>query len=52
MNYPAEYDCLLSDLRKLADAAGLGIKTYCLVYLGCETVPEAIQKLAANQKTL
>lgn len=39
------YDEALKQLRQSADERGLGIKTYCLVYLGCETVPEAAEKL-------
>ncbi len=39
------YDDVLSLLRRLAHLAGLGIKTFCLVFLHSETVPDAIGKI-------
>jgi hypothetical protein len=39
------YDEALSVLNELAAHHGLRIKTYCLVYLNCLTVPEAAQKI-------
>jgi hypothetical protein len=40
-----DYAKALAKLRELADEAGLGIKTFCLVFLDCETVPEAVAKV-------
>lgn len=37
------YDEALARIRELAFEAGLGIKTFCLVFLNCETVPEAVE---------
>ncbi len=45
------YDEVLSQLRALADEAGLGIKTFCLVFLGCETVPEAVALIQRGSHT-
>jgi hypothetical protein len=42
------YDEALSKLRELSAEAGLGIKTFCLVFLNCETVPEAVEKIRRN----
>ena len=42
------YNECLKKIQQDADAAGLKIKTYCLVRLGCETVPEAVEKLTCS----
>jgi uncharacterized Fe-S cluster-containing MiaB family protein len=44
-NKNMSYNEALEKLKELAHEAGLGIKTFCLVYLNCLTVPEAIEKL-------
>ena len=42
------YDDALQMIRKADTERDLGIKTYCLVYLDCLTVDEAVQKLMKN----
>lgn len=45
------YEACLQMIQKAADERKLGIKTYCLLYLECLTVPEAVEKLmAATEK--
>lgn len=44
------YDEALADIRATAAKYDLGISTFCLVYLNCETVPEAVEKLLAYVK--
>ena len=41
------YNEALQMIRAAATERDLGIKTYCLVYLNCLTVDEAIEKLLA-----
>lgn len=42
------YDQALQMIREAAAERELGIKTYCLVYLDCLTVTEAVEKLMAQ----
>ena len=39
------YQSALEQIKVAAMQRRLGIKTYCLIWLGCATVPEAVAKL-------